>query len=432
VDSVLFLCVSVVSSFYSGFRAKVQIGLSILTFAFCILHFELLLGASPGSTATHQALANLRKLHCFEFTQSMLSRELPEVRGDFAGAVFLPDTEAYGGFWQGPDGKVPTQTKARGGVEYSFEDSAWTIHPRSEEAGFLTQLERALAFDSFRTPEKKGKYLEVGFVPNLQFLNPMGTKRLSATIRIRRDGMLPEEITARSPDSSVSWQVKLSNFDQAKPIAFPFVRQWCVVLPILSDSMELRDTLTLRDRFREAGYETRFEPGEDSLRVFLEQEVRDDLLRFLITPGYLMLGLGRLGDARQPAPFGFRKVALAGDTTKPLIIERSVLGPDGWTAITQTESLSEPFLELSLTKEGRMKLAELAPLENSGSDWALLVDDRVVAWGPVEHRSNPALLVLSASGSKPLLKQVGSIFRSGPLGSLYRLGSMSQVTPTNQ
>jgi hypothetical protein len=386
--------------------------------------------ASPGAKAAKEALANLRKLRSFEFTQSMLSRELPEIKGEFAGAVFQPDTEAYGGFWQGPDGKVPTQTRARGEVEYTLEDSAWTIHARSPETGFLAQLERALAFDSFRAPAKKGKYFEVGFVPNLQFLNPMGTKRLSATIRVRRDRMLPEEITARSADDSVFWQVKLSNFDHAEPIAFPFVRQWCVSLTPdpRPPTPDFKDTLTLRERFRGAGYETQFEPGPGSLQVFLEQEIRDDLLKTLITPGRLMLGLGRLADARQPAPIGFRKVALAGDTTKAAIIERTVLDPSGWTAITLTESLAEPLLELSLTKKGQAKLAELAQLENSGSNWALLLDDRVVACGSVEHRSNPARLRLSASGSRLFLKQVGNIFRSGPLGSLYRLSDVSQVS----
>ncbi len=417
-----------------------QIGQSILTFAFCILHFELLLAASPGGKTALQSLVNLRKLHSFEFTQSMLSRELPEVNGQFLGTVILPDTEERSGFWSTLDGKVPVEAKARGEVEYSLEDSAWTIHARGEETGFLAQLERALAFDSFRAPEKKGKYLEIRFVPNLQFLNPMGAKKLSGTIRIREDRMLPEEITARSPDSSVFWQVKLSNFDQAKPIAFPFVRQWCVSLSLPPEPLTPRtpepiffnDTLTLRDRFREAGYETRFEPGEDSLQVFLEQEIRDDLLKLLIAPGRLLLGLGRLTDNRQSAPIGFRKVALAGDTTKAVVIERTVMGPDDWTAISTADSLAEPFLELSLTKKGQAKLAELAPLDNSGSDYALVLDDRVVACGPVEHRSNPALLVLSASGSKLLLKQVGNIFRSGSLGSLYRLSGVSRVKPLKQ
>jgi hypothetical protein len=412
----------------------VQIGQSILTFAFCILHFELLLAASPGGKTALQSLVNLRKLHSFEFTQSMLSRELPEVNGQFLGTVILPDTEERSGFWSTLDGKVPVQAKARGEVEYSLEDSAWTIHARGEETGFLAQLERALAFDSFRVPEKKGEYLEIRFVPNLQFLNPMGAKKLSGTIRIRKDRMLPEEITARSPDSSVFWQVKLSNFDQARPIAFPFVRQWRVSLTPdpRPQTPDFKDTLTLRDRFREAGYETRFEPGEDSLQVFLEQEIRDDLLKLLIAPGRLMLGLGRLTDNKQSAPIGFRKVALAGDTTKAVVIERTVLSPDDWTAIATVNSLAEPFLELSLTKKGQAKLAELVPLENSGSDYALVLDDRVVACGPVEHRSNLALLVLSASGSKLLLKQVGNIFRSGPLGSLYRLSGVSRVKPLGQ
>jgi hypothetical protein len=398
------------------------------------LNSELLLAASPGSAAAHQAMANLRKLHSFEFSQTMLSREMPEVNGQFLGTVILPDTEERSGFWLTPDGKVPVQAKARGEVEYSLEDSVWTIHARGEETGFLTQLERTLAFDSFQAPEKSGIYVEVRFVPNLQFLNPMQTKRLSGTIRVRKDRMLPEEITARSPDSSVFWQVKLSGFDQTGPITFPFVPQWCISLtpdpgPPTPD---FKDTLTLRGRFREAGYETRFEPGEDSLQVFLEQEIRDDLLKLLIAPGRLMLGLGRLTDARQPAPVGVRKVALAGDTTKAMVIERTVLDPDDWTAATPTESLTEPFIELSLTKKGQAKLAGLAPLQNSGSDYTLVLDDRVVAFSPVEHLSNPALLVLSASGSKFLLEHVGNIFRSGPLGSLYRLSGVSQVKPLNQ
>jgi hypothetical protein len=395
--------------------------------AICLLLPAFALAVSPGAGTVRQALLNLKKLHSFEFSLTMISTGTPEVNGNFRGTVFLPDTEERNGYWQTIDGRVSLHMKARGETEYSREDSLWTIHTRGEETGFLIQLERALSLDSFRTPAKKDKYLSVTFVPSLPFLDPTQTRRLTGTIRIRKDRMLPEEITARSPDSSVYWQVRLGSFDQAEPIAFPFVRQWCATLLTLSENVELEDTLILRDRFRAAGYETRFEPGGGAIQVFLEQEIRDDLLRCFIAPGNLMLGLGRFTDAAQPGPAGFRRVTLAGDSAKAIVIERTVLDPSGWTAITHTESLADAFFALPLTKSGQNQLARLSQLENSGSNWALVMDDRVIAFAPVEHRPNPARLELNVSGSRILVRQVGSIARTGPLGSLYRVGGVSQI-----
>ena len=382
---------------------------------------------SPGAATVRNALTNLRKLHSFEYSLLVKSTGIPEVHGEFAGRVFLPDTEERTGSWQGIDGKLPVRLLARGETEYSLEESAWTARTRNSENDFLVQLERTLSLDSFRTPQKKGKYLFVPFAPNLPFLDPIRTRQLSGTIRIRRDRMLIEQVFAHSSDSSLRWQADLTGFDKATPIVFPFVRQWRASLSILSENVEVRDTLTLRDRFRLAGYETQFEPGNGSLDICLEREIRDDLLKLLITHGGLLLGLGRLADAGKPAPVGFRKIPLATDSTQAMILERTVADPDAWKYMTPIDSLAEPAVMLSLTKTGQTRLAGLARLENSGSNWVLVLDDRVVAFAPIQHRANPGQLVLSVSGTRLLARHLAIFSMTGSLGSIYRLASLARV-----
>lgn len=384
---------------------------------------------SPGAATVQKALTNMRRLHSFEYRLFMQSTGIPEVHGEFTGRVFLPDTEERTGSWQGVDGTLPVRLMMRGETGYSLEDSAWTAQTRDNENDFLVQLERALSLDSFRAPQKKGKYLLVAFVPNLPFLDPIRTRQVSGTIRIRRDRMLIEQVSAASPDSSLRWQTDLSGFDKAAPIAFPFVRQWCASLTPdpRPPTPDFKDTLTLRDRFRLAGYEAQFDYGGGALDIYLEREIRDDLLGLLTSHGSLLLGLGRLADAREPKPDGFRRIPLAADSTQTTILERTIAFPDAWADLTAIDSLAEPAVALSLTRSGQAKLAELVKLENSGSNWLLVLDDRVVAFAPIAHRAHPARLVLSVSGNSLLARHLAIFSRTGPLGSIYRLSSVDRV-----
>ena len=57
----------------------------------------------------------------------------------------------------------------------------------------------------------------------------------------------------------------------------------------------------------------------------------------------------------------------------------------------------------------------------------LVLDDRVVAFAPIEHRPNPAQLTLGVSGSRLLAKHVAILSETGTLGSIYRLASLARV-----
>ena len=406
-----------------------QIGPSILTFAFCILHSALLFGASPGAATVRQAMHNLRQLRSFGFTLKMVSTGIPEVRGEFSGRVFLPDTEERSGYWLGVDGKVPLHTRSRGETEYSSEDTFWTVHTRSPETGFLTQLEGALSFDSFQTPKKLDKYLTIAFTPNLPFLDPMQLRKVSGTIRIRRDRMLIEEALARSPDSTLSWQATLSDFNQAESIAFPFVRQWRISLapdpqPLTPDPRPptpCQDTAALRSRFRSAGYELQCANAGDSLVLYLEREIRDDLLRLLTQPGELKLWVGRFAQPEAPNPVGVRILALAGDSTKSMVLERALADRADWTRLEVGESLAERRITLSLTRTGKTHLAGLKRLENSGSYCVLSLDDRVVGFALIARRSNPAQVSLTVSGSSLLVRNLAAIDQARPLSARCRV-----------
>jgi hypothetical protein len=394
---------------------------------------------SPGAATVRSALANLRKLHSFEYTLAMRNSGFPEVHGEFSGRVFLPDTEERAGYWgrtgddssqfaaRTPQFTVPVRLLARGETEYSLEDSAWTARTRSSENDFLVQLERVLSLDSCRPPQKKGSYFFVSFTPNLPFLDPAQTHRLIGTIRIRRDRMLIEQVTARSLDSALYWQADLSDFDRARRIEFPFVRQWRARHTILSENIEPEDTAVLRRRFRLAGYETQFEYGGGTLDVLLEKSIRDDLLALLFSPGSLRLALGRPAAPGEHAPVGFRRLLLAADTLQAMVEERVVSFQDGWSSALPIDTLAEPAIELTLTRDGQGRLARLAQLERSGSLWLLVLDDRVVAFTPIEHRANPARLTLGVSGTRLMAKHVAIFSQTGALGSIYRLASLARA-----
>jgi hypothetical protein len=85
------------------------------------------------------------------------------------------------------------------------------------------------------------------------------------------------------------------------------------------------------------------------------------------------------------------------------------------------------MLELSLTRSGQAKLNQRAKLEKSGTNWALVLDDRVVALAPIERRPNPARLRLNVSGTRLLAKHIAILAQAAPVRAIYRLNSLERL-----
>ena len=418
-----------------------------------------------------QALANLKALRSFRYTLTFSRTEPPTVAGSFQGAVILPDTLEQTGAWADqpvfqviargnqeylrtlPDtwghdpnsspnsGSCPlpgdtawtvqsgkSGTVPAGGLSPDFpSDTGWTVQARGEEADFLIQLDRALARDSFSPLSGDPQNPEFSFAPNLPFLDPFLSKHLSGRIRLqktknqqlRTETLLPTEVVVTSSDKTVSWQVKLSDFNQVPPIHFPFAPQYRVLLQPAPAAPA--DTITLRRRLAAHGYDVRFALRGDSLSLYLERDLREDLLRMLTEPGKAEVWIGRKYLGTGPIPPEARKVPIQSDTSLTMILEQRFLTRPDIATTTLEESLGTTRVQLALNRDAEGRLSRLGKLEKSGMYLALTFDDGVVALARIVKQGKTNLLELTSALGVPHPSVLKTILDSPVLSTRFRL-----------
>jgi hypothetical protein len=406
----------------------------LLTFAVCSLPFAV---AAQQRSVPEQAIANLKKLRSFRYSLALSRTEPPLISGSFTGTVVLPDTQEQEGSWAD---QPRFRVKARGEIEYlqyladrggdttrsgvpfpCLADTVWSVQARGEEARFLPLIERAIARDSFKLVRQDAQVEEFSFAPNTPFLDPTLTKRLTGRFKVQRGKVLPLEIGVTSSDQVVSWLVKFTDFNRTPPVAFPFVKQWRIVLapdrqPGIPSpqSLLLADTAALHWRFRAHGFETRFIRAGDTLQLYLEQEIRNDLLRALIQPGIAEVWIGRPFSGRGPVPESARKLPIPGDTTREMLLERRVLTRADIAAFGLIESAGTRLIRLTLTRAATASLGKSSALENSGLFWVLTVDDAIVARERIAKRSRAELLELEGPAAETAVRDLLAVL-DGPV-----------------
>ena len=391
------------------------------------------------ASAPLQSIANLRKLGSFRYVLEMSRTEMPVIKGSFSGVVHLPDTQEQVGAWnQAPKMRV----RSRGDFEYMrYEsqtpgfDTMWSVHARGEEAFFLTQVERVLMRDSSRLLRQDRRYAEYTFVPNLPFLDPTLTKQLSGQIRILRDKALPEEISVTSSDRVVTWTARFSDFDRAPAIEFPFVPQWRVALvpdsTAATDAVGVtagrRDSVLLRQRLHEIGFESRIVPRGETLVLSVERSLRGDLLPLLAGTGRTEVWIGRYFEGTGPVPESGRKAIFADAQGRAMVLERPLIDAKEIVDLSVEDTLEGQRLRLQASRDAESRPGKIRRLENASMFLALVMDDAV--WG-IREITGPAP-GLEFGRDAPLNSQqakvLTAVVRSGPLARTYRVVSMGPV-----
>lgn len=378
---------------------------------------------AAAATLPEQALANLKRVRSFRYQLKMSRTEPPLVAGEFSGVVILPDTvEVTGSWFQQPE----FQLKARGELQYLREkpDTQWSVQLRGEEADFITQVERALARDSFVSLGGN----EYSFFPNVPFLDPLLNKQLTGRIRLRSDRILPEVITITSSDRVVFWEARFSDYDVVPPVSFPFVRKWRVaLLPDDPSAPATADTAVIRDRLARLDRASQFELHSETLFVFLERELRDELLSTLVQPGEAGIWIARRQLVPGPLPPGARLFPLHADTAQKLLAEKLVLSRADWQGCAVIDTSPGPLLRLMLSKSGVSKLGQHKRLEQSGLFWALVLDSKVVALSRIGRRPGADRLLLEGLATLPAARAVKSILDSAVLTGRWRIVSQTPL-----
>jgi hypothetical protein len=453
------------------------------------LSFLVLLSSAQAMPLPLQAMANLKKLRSFDYTLVMSRTEPPQVSGSFTGAVYLPDTQEQIGSW---NGQPMMHVKARGDVEYVrtestancklqsanckvSSDTAWSVQERDEEGSLLAQVERVIILDSFKPAGEDDRTRSFTFKPNLVFLDPTLTKKLIGRFTVLRAGTLPEEISVSSADNTIAWRAEFTDYNRAPPITFPFARQWQVTLVADTSSVVRRascvvrrssfivpasppprvsasvpDSAILRRRFQTLGFATQTTARGDTLTLFLEQEVRPEVLKALVQPGRAEIWIGhrseevfssvvrrpssvfRLPDDGSRVTDDGRRVTddeglVSGDSSQAVVFERRAFDAGDLASLDVDDSAGAPVMVVTPTREAASKIARSEPLDNSGLLWVFTVDGD--AFGVAEISKSQGAIRFAPSGlqNPQVTRALTAIIESGPLTNRFRITDVKKA-----
>lgn len=108
--------------------------------------------------------------------------------------------------------------------EWTKKDNKWEEAVRGEESNILAQIERVLEFEKFEFLNNNNNTEYVyRFNATMPFLSPDRWREMVAWIKISRKNYLPAFIWVGLPDSSVYWQVSLTNYNKDIKIEPPYL-----------------------------------------------------------------------------------------------------------------------------------------------------------------------------------------------------------------
>jgi len=128
------------------------------------------------------------------------------------------------GIWYASDRELQFEYIGIGDIEYGRKNGMWQRSSRGEESDILTQIKRLLEFDKFEYFVSE-KYFSYRFKANIPFLAPGRRKEMIGLIMISKRDFLPKKIWAGLPDSSVFWEIEISDYNKRKRIKSP-IQNW--------------------------------------------------------------------------------------------------------------------------------------------------------------------------------------------------------------
>jgi septum formation topological specificity factor MinE len=248
------------------------------------------------------AFINLRNQSSFCYNYKFKSDTPHDVAGEFKGLVVFPNQEERNGTLIRKDKKINYKIKARGNYQYdiSKETKKWQLTPRDIESNLMSTMERTITNTKFYLIKEDSKNYIYSFYPNLVFLDPTFSRKLSATLVVNKKTLLPQSIAASDSAKKIFWQVAFSNYNTKKRIKFPFLQNSKITLSsdttlsvtqtgniteVLTKRLELAGE-NFRIKTKTKGKITTFEinleiPGENYDYKLLE--------KLLISPGKLTI-----------------------------------------------------------------------------------------------------------------------------------------------
>ncbi|MEO0190506.1 MAG: hypothetical protein ABIL18_05955 [candidate division WOR-3 bacterium] len=136
------------------------------------------------------------------------------------GDCIIGQAEHITGLWDYGDTITGFEYIGINDREWSKKDGKWLESIRGEESNLFAQIQRVLEFERYELLNVGDRFL-FRFNAVLPFLAPEKWREMVGYIGISRKLYLPEFIWVGLPDSSVYWQVEITNYNHKRIIKSP-------------------------------------------------------------------------------------------------------------------------------------------------------------------------------------------------------------------
>lgn len=262
---------------------------SILTLTYCLFSFlncvQYTKYIPDPKKDIDQWVKNFEGQRSFSFKYEMKTKTT-QVKS--AGDCLIGWAEHSRGLWDYGGIKEEFEYIGLGDIEYEKRDKKWEMSSRGEEANIFAQIKRMLNFDKFEYLDLKEGF-NYRFKPNVPFLAPEQWEQMTGSLRISQKNFLPELIWAGLPDSSVYWQVKLSQFNRLKNINSP-VNKWNDYL-LTTDSLFCLDKLRkiIKRRLSLIGVNYRLRKEDSLIMLTMPEQYKTEDIAELLTRGKVVV-----------------------------------------------------------------------------------------------------------------------------------------------
>lgn len=263
------------------------------------------------------------------------------VYAEAEGDCVLGRGEHVYGSWHYEDKELSFEYIGIRDVQYNKEHGVWRESPRGEESDILTQIERIIEFDAFEFMTSDRAYT-YRFKANIPFLAPGRRKEMIGIMRISRRNLLPEMIWAGLPDSSVYWNLEISNYNKKTQIKAP-VRGWRNY--ILVGAYDHAEAVKRRIELLDIEYRIK-KDGDDIILSAPDYLTIEDIEMALATAVLTVYGVAK--DKESATRVGY----LRGDDNVPIFLGSELANRnDIKNARIKFDEGSRSYIELSLHKK---------------------------------------------------------------------------------
>ena len=364
----------------------------------------------------------LKNQKSFRFNLHFKTDIPAQVEAEFDGSVILPNQEKRTGTWQRMGEKVTTQIKGVGDFQYELKDGKWEIHPRGEESNILIEIERILTFSEFELKSKDSHQMVFGFKPNLVFLDPTRTKRMTGTMFIHGSSLLPNKIQVSDSAQTALWEIRFDDYNRINKISQPFTPK--VRIQLTSESkIDNRTKAILIERFQQLGYQSRTKTFSSKLgpvlELQLERDISEPILNLLISQGQVKI---YSGDWLESKTFQSDTGPIKYFQFKPVKLHQLMLTNQ---SIERAEAIldqgPEPTLDLYVNPKNTFKY------QGTGKFLFLELNDELIGYSPISSNQLLDKLIFKEIGDVLKVTAIATIINSGTIKPVFKFSNKNQL-----